>query len=147
MKQAITQAIRRNKLIAVAYVDIDGFKEVNDTYGHDVGDKLLILLAKRMTSILRQSDTISRVGGDEFISLFVDLQNEESVVPFLTRLNKVIAKPIIIANCPINISASIGVAFYPQEERLEVEQIIQQADQAMYKAKMSGKDRYVVFNA
>ena len=147
MKQAITQAIRRNKLIAVAYVDIDGFKEVNDTYGHDVGDKLLILLAKRMTSTLRQSDTISRVGGDEFISLFVDLQNEESVVPFLTRLNKVIAKPIIIANCPINISASIGVAFYPQEERLEVEQIIQQADQAMYKAKMSGKDRYVVFNA
>ena len=146
MKQAIVQATRRNQLIAVAYIDIDGFKQVNDTYGHTIGDKLLVLLAQEMTHILRQSDTVSRVGGDEFIALFVDVQDAQSVIPFLTRLIDTIAKPINIDNCSINVSASIGVTFYPQKEKLETDQIIKQADQAMYRAKMSGKNRYVLCN-
>ncbi len=145
MKQAIAQAIRNNKLIAIAYIDIDGFKAVNDNFGHNIGDKLLILLAEKMTILLRESDTVSRVGGDEFIALFVDIQNEESIIPFLNRLIETLAEPISIDSFPINISASIGVTFYPQKDKLEIEQIVRQADQAMYKAKLSGKNKYVIF--
>ncbi len=146
MKQAIAQAIRNHKLIAVAYIDIDGFKAVNDNYGHAIGDKLLILLAEQMRILLRESDTVSRVGGDEFIALFVDIQNEDSIIPFLNRLIETLAKPISIDSFPINISASIGVAFYPQKDKLDIEQIVRQADQAMYRAKMSGKNQYMIFN-
>jgi diguanylate cyclase (GGDEF)-like protein len=146
MQQAIVQAIRKKKLIAVAYIDIDGFKQVNDTYGHYIGDKLLILLAEKMTILLRESDTVSRVGGDEFIALFVDIQNEASITHFLNRLIETLAEPISIDNFPINISASIGVTFYPQKDKLETEQIIRQADQAMYRAKMSGKNQYMIYN-
>ncbi|MCX6074868.1 MAG: PAS domain S-box protein [Campylobacterales bacterium] len=146
MKQAIVQTTRNNKLIAVAYIDIDGFKAVNDTYGHTIGDKLLILLAKKMTMLLRESDTVSRVGGDEFIALFVDIQNEETITPFLNRLIETLAEPIRIDTFPINVSASIGVTFYPQKNKLEIDQIIRQADQAMYRAKMSGKNQHVIFN-
>jgi len=156
MKQAIGYAIRKKQLIAVAYIDIDGFKTVNDSYGHNIGDKLLILLAEKMTMLLRESDTVSRVGGDEFIALFVDIKNKESITPFLNRLIDTIAQPMTIDNFPINVSASVGVTFYPQKDvsvvdnqnhsKLEADQIIRQADQAMYRAKMSGKNQYVIFN-
>lgn len=145
MEQAISQAIRNNKLIAVAYIDIDGFKEVNDTYGHSIGDKLLMLLAKKMRVLLRESDTVSRVGGDEFIALFADIQDEENITPFLNRLIETLSEPISIDNFSINVSASIGVTFYPQKDKLEMDQIIRQADQAMYRAKMSGKNKYVIY--
>lgn len=102
MKQAITQAVRKNQLISVAYIDIDGFKEINDTYGHEIGDKLLVMLAEKMTKNLREGDTISRVGGDEFISLFTDIPNEESVIPFIARLVEAIAEPESIEEFPIN---------------------------------------------
>lgn len=146
MKQAIAQAIRNNKMIAVAYIDIDGFKAVNDTFGHNIGDKLLIVLAKKMTMLLRESDTVSRMGGDEFIALFVDIKNEDAITPFLNRLIETLSEPISIDNFPISVSASIGVAFYPQKEKLGTDQIIRQADKAMYRAKMSGKNQYVIFN-
>ncbi|MBU1216115.1 PAS domain S-box protein [bacterium] len=146
MQQAISQAIRKQKFIAVAYIDIDGFKAVNDTYGHIVGDKLLILLAEKMTNLLREGDTVSRIGGDEFIALFVDISNEERVTPFLSRLIETIAEPITIDDFPINVSASIGVTSYPKNEKLNIEQIIRQADQAMYIAKESGKNRYVMYD-
>ena len=146
MKQAIAQAIRNNKLIDVAYIDIDGFKQVNDTCGHTIGDKLLILLAQKMTILLRQSDTVSRVGGDEFIALIVNISNEDNIIPFLDRLVDTVSQPITIDSFSVNVSASIGVTFYPQKEKLEAEQIIKQADKAMYRAKMAGKNRYVIFN-
>lgn len=147
MQQAIAQALRRKQLIAVMYIDIDGFKEVNDKHGHTVGDKLLIVLAERMSSLLREGDTISRVGGDEFIVLLVDISDKESVVSFLRRLLDVVSEQIFIEEFPINVSASIGVTFYPQTQSLEAEQIIRQADQAMYRAKLSGKNRYIIFDA
>ncbi|MGB3962587.1 MAG: diguanylate cyclase, partial [Sulfurimonas sp.] len=146
MKQAIVYALRNKQLVAIVYIDIDGFKAVNDSYGHDVGDKLLVLLAEKMTNILRKSDTISCVGGDEFIALLVDIQNKESVNPYLKRLIEAIAEPINIDDFPIRVSASIGVTFYPQKETLENEHIIRQADTAMYNAKTSGKNRYVIFD-
>jgi diguanylate cyclase (GGDEF)-like protein/PAS domain S-box-containing protein len=146
MNQAITYALRNKQLIAVVYIDIDGFKAVNDSYGHDVGDKLLVSLSEKMTNLLRKSDTVSRVGGDEFIALLVDVQSKESVTPYLSRLIETLAEPMSIDDLPINVSASIGVTFYPQNDELKPEQIIRQADKAMYAAKMSGKNRYVVFD-
>ncbi|DAB30078.1 MAG TPA: diguanylate cyclase [Sulfurimonas sp. UBA12504] len=146
MKQAIIYALRNKQFIAIVYIDIDGFKAVNDSYGHTIGDKLLILLSEKMTNILRKSDTVSRVGGDEFIALLVAIQNKESVNPYLERLIEAIAEPIIIDNFPIQVSASIGVTFYPQKDTLENEQIIRQADTAMYNAKTSGKNRYILFD-
>ena len=143
----MAQAIRRNQLIAVAYIDIDGFKLVNDSFGHSVGDKLLVALAEKMTKSLRKSDTISRVGGDEFIALYMDVLNEESVAPLLIKLLDALCEAMIIDSHPIDISASVGVSFYPQKEELEMAQLIRQADQAMYRAKKSGKNRYVVFEA
>lgn len=146
IQQAIVQAIRRKQLIAVAYIDIDGFKQVNDSYGHDIGDKLLIVLAEKMTRLLREGDTISRVGGDEFIALMVDIPNKKSVGSFLTRVLDRVSEPMTIDNFPITVSASIGITFYPQTEELEADQIIKQADQAMYKAKLSGKNQYIIFD-
>ena len=146
MNQAVAQASRREKLISVVYIDLDGFKEVNDTYGHYVGDKLLILMAERMNNILRQGDTISRVGGDEFIALLIDITDKTSVISFVTRLLEIIAEPVHIHDLLINVSASIGVTYYPQNEELDIDQIIKQADEAMYLAKLSGKNCYFVFN-
>ncbi|MCW8821178.1 MAG: diguanylate cyclase, partial [Sulfurovum sp.] len=146
LQQAISQATRRGQLISVVYIDLDGFKEVNDTYGHDIGDKLLILLAQRMSKLLRASDSISRIGGDEFITLLIDVSDKTSVISFLTRLLEIIEEPVPIDDLLINVSASIGVTFYPQNEELDVDQIIKQADQAMYQAKLSGKNRYYIFD-
>jgi len=104
------------------------------------------LLAQKMTILLRQSDTVSRVGGDEFIALIVNISNEDNIIPFLDRLVDTVSQPITIDSFSVNVSASIGVTFYPQKEKLEAEQIIKQADKAMYRAKMAGKNRYVIFN-
>ncbi|EDZ63197.1 diguanylate cyclase/phosphodiesterase with PAS/PAC sensor(s) [Sulfurimonas gotlandica GD1] len=146
MHQAIAQTARREQKIAVAYIDLDGFKEVNDRYGHDVGDKLLILLAERMSNLLREGDSISRVGGDEFVALLIDISDKESVISFLKRLLEVTSQAVEIDDLSLNVSASIGVTFYPQKELLDVDQIIRQADQAMYRAKLSGKNCYNIFD-
>ncbi|MBU1658112.1 PAS domain S-box protein [bacterium] len=145
MKQAMAQAIRKEQIIALMYIDIDGFKQVNDSYGHDTGDKLLILLADKMSTLLREGDTLSRVGGDEFIALLIDIQEKESVVSFVTRLLASVSESIFIQEHPIQVSASVGISFYPQADKLDANEIIRQADKAMYKAKMSGKNRYVYY--
>ncbi|DAB27379.1 MAG: hypothetical protein A2513_11175 [Sulfurimonas sp. RIFOXYD12_FULL_33_39] len=145
MHQAMAQAVRRKQLIAVIYIDIDGFKDVNDTYGHEAGDKLLVLLAEKMQSLFREGDTISRIGGDEFIALLVDVANKVSITSFLKRLLDIVSEEISINGFPINVSASIGVTFYPQQNELNAEQIIKQADEVMYQAKLSGKNKYVMF--
>ncbi len=147
MNQAIAQVARRERLMAVAYIDIDGFKQVNDNYGHEIGDKLLILLANKMSSLLREGDTISRVGGDEFIALLIDILDKTSIFSFLTRLLDAVSEPINIDGFLINVSASIGVTYYPQTDKLNADQIIKQADQAMYQAKMTGKNQYIIFDS
>lgn len=146
MNQAMAQALRRQQRIAIVYIDLDGFKLINDTHGHSTGDKLLILLAKRMSQLLREGDSISRLGGDEFVALLIDVPSKNSIISFLTRLLEVIAEPIHIEKLLLHVSASIGVTFYPQKEELDADQIIRQADQAMYQAKVSGKNRYYIFD-
>lgn len=106
-----------------------------------------MLLSEKMKNLLRKSDTVSRVGGDEFIALFVDIENKDSMNNLLDRIIETLAEPIIIESFPINISASIGVTFYPQQNKLDADQVIRQADQAMYKAKESGKNQYIIYDS
>jgi diguanylate cyclase (GGDEF)-like protein len=147
LQQAMAQAQRRNQKLAVAYLDIDGFKSVNDTYGHDVGDQLLIHLAKVMKDTLREGDTLARLGGDEFVAVLIDLEGADSCVPMLKRLLEAGATPWILGDIALHCSASIGVTLYPQEGEVEADQLLRQADQAMYQAKMAGKNRFQLFDA
>lgn len=146
IEQAISQNSRREELIAIAYIDLDGFKEVNDKYGHDVGDMLLRDLSLKMTKLLRKGDTISRFGGDEFVALLVDIKDKFVIESFLERFLNTVSTTVEIGGESIKISASIGVSYYPQRESISSDQLIRQADQAMYEAKLLGKNRYVVFD-
>lgn len=147
LQQALVQSKRRNSSIAVVYLDLDGFKEVNDLHGHNVGDQLLVILAKRLKLALREGDTLSRLGGDEFVAILQDLDDTVEVKPVLERLLIAAGAPININEHNLSVSASIGVTFYPQDEEIDADQLIRQSDQAMYQAKQSGKDRFHIFDA
>jgi diguanylate cyclase (GGDEF)-like protein/PAS domain S-box-containing protein len=143
--QALAQTQRRDCLLAVIFLDLDGFKAVNDQYGHDVGDELLIELSKRILNTLRDGDTLARMGGDEFVAVVTDLHQPEDCVPILDRLLSAAADPIQIGNSTLQVSASIGVTYFP-EDYADTDQLLRHADQAMYLAKQTGKNRYHVFD-
>ena len=147
LQQAMSQATRRQQHLAVAYLDLDGFKSVNDHHGHDVGDSLLIALSHAMKASLREGDTLARIGGDEFVAVLIDLESTAGSVPMLSRLLNAAATPVHLGNLVLQSSASVGVTFYPQPQPVEADQLLRQADQAMYQAKLAGKNRYHVFDA
>jgi diguanylate cyclase (GGDEF)-like protein/PAS domain S-box-containing protein len=146
LHQAMAQAARHKTLLAVVYLDLDGFKEVNDTHGHDVGDQMLIQLAQRMQHALREGDTLSRLGGDEFVAVLLDLKDHEDCAQILDRLLDASAEPVWAGGLELQISASLGVSFFPQANPLDPDQLIRQADQAMYQAKQLGKNCYHLFD-
>lgn len=143
--QAMLQCRRHEKSLAVVFLDLDGFKAVNDSYGHDVGDELLIALSVRMKEALREGDTLARIGGDEFVAVLTDLITVEDCEPVLERLLLAASEQITIGEVVLSISASIGVTFYPQD-KVDADQLMRHADQAMYAAKESGKNRYQLFD-
>jgi diguanylate cyclase (GGDEF)-like protein len=147
LQQGLAQAARRGQTLAVAYLDLDGFKSVNDRYGHDVGDQLLVALASRMKQALREGDTLARLGGDEFVAVLSDLTEAQASVPLLNRLLAAAAQPVSVGSLTVQVSASLGVTFYSQANEIEPDQLLRQADQAMYQAKVAGKNRYHVFDA
>ncbi|MEI7611388.1 MAG: EAL domain-containing protein [Betaproteobacteria bacterium] len=147
MRQAMVQAQRRGKSMAVAYLDLDGFKEVNDTYGHKTGDHLLIALSSAMKQTLRESDTFARLGGDEFVAVLSDVEDISTCVPMLSRLLEAAAQKVSVDGQALQVSASLGVTLYPQAEETDADQLLRQADQAMYQAKLSGRNRCHIFDA
>ena len=147
LQQAMSQALRRNQWVAVVYLDLDGFKRINDRHGHHVGDQFLIALANAMKDSLREGDTLARLGGDEFVAVLIDLNSCESCMPMLSRLLEAAATPVKLDGLVLQGSASVGVTFYPQADDIEADQLLRQADQAMYQAKLAGKNRYHVFDA
>jgi len=147
LKQGMVAAQRRQQPLAVAYLDLDGFKNINDTYGHSVGDKLLMQIAQRMKLVVRNGDTVARLGGDEFVAVLQDLSDINSSVPLLLRLLSAASQPVEVGELQLRVSASIGVSYYPQSDEIDADQLLRQADQAMYQAKQSGKNRYHVFDA
>jgi len=147
LRQAMPLVQRRGLKLAVLFLDLDGFKAVNDRYGHAVGDALLLTLAGRMKQVLRDGDTLSRLGGDEFVAVLMDIDGIDAAVPILQRLLQVVAEPFPVTDGVVAVSASIGVALYPQNQEVDAEQLLRQADQAMYGAKQAGKNRYHQFDA
>ncbi|MEF8699375.1 MAG: EAL domain-containing protein [Candidatus Accumulibacter sp. UW20] len=147
LQHAMAQAQRRQQPLAVAFIDLDGFKAINDHHGHEAGDLLLIAVATRMNESLRKGDTLARIGGDEFVAVLVDLTEITASVPMLSRLLDAAAQPVHAGDALLQVSASAGVTFYPQAQEINADQLFRQADQAMYQAKLAGKNRYHVFDA
>ena len=145
LSQAMLQCNRHQQSLAVAFLDLDGFKAVNDRHGHNVGDELLITLSHRMKESLRENDTLARLGGDEFVAVLENLANVEDCGPLLERLLLAASEPVTVGDVVLNVSASIGVTFYPQDIA-NADQLMRHADQAMYVAKGSGKNRYHIFD-
>lgn len=145
MEQAIAQAKRENEMLGVCYLDLDGFKPVNDTFGHQAGDQVLIEIARRIESILRKGDTCARLGGDEFVVLLPNLNHEGKCIITVQRLLEIIAKPIIIQGQAFTLTASIGISIYSGDDS-NADELLSRADKAMYIAKQSGKNRQHLFN-
>jgi diguanylate cyclase (GGDEF)-like protein/PAS domain S-box-containing protein len=147
LQQGLINTERRSCMLAVAYLDLDGFKAINDVHGHAIGDRLLVQLAERLNLCLREVDTFARLGGDEFVAVLTDLENVGASVPVLERLLQHAAQAIHVDSHKLHVSASIGVTYFPQRSAVDAEQLLRQADQAMYHAKLLGKNRYAVFDS
>lgn len=139
-KYAISQAERNKTKLAIMYIDLDKFKPVNDTFGHNVGDLLLKAVAKRIQDCLRKSDTAGRIGGDEFLVLLPTIDNEHDTLNVADKIRIALSQPIELPGYPsIHISSSIGIAIYPDHGTDEI-QLQKNADNAMYFAKESGRN-------
>jgi diguanylate cyclase (GGDEF)-like protein len=147
LRLGMAQVAQRALPLAVVYLDLDGFKTVNDAHGHTVGDQLLVAIAKRMQLCLRDGDTLARVGGDEFVAVLLDVSGLEDGAPLFKRLLLAADEPVHLDARELRVSASAGVAFYPQSQNVDAEQLLRQADQAMYQAKQAGKNRFDIFDA
>ena len=145
MKQAIARAAREQNMMAVCYLDLDGFKPINDTFGHEIGDRVLIEISQRIQHSLRGGDTVARLGGDEFVILLLGLERGEECSLTLERLLNLIAEPIDINGKTLDLSASIGVSIYPLDDE-DADTLLRHADQAMYVAKQSGKNRFYIYD-
>ncbi|WP_119965156.1 bifunctional diguanylate cyclase/phosphodiesterase [Simplicispira lacusdiani] len=145
LQQSMLRCQRTGQSLAVAFLDLDGFKSVNDHHGHERGDELLVALAHRLKTALRDGDTLSRIGGDEFVAVLVDLEHAQDCEPVLERMLHAAADPMHVGDALLQVSASIGVTLYPTDG-VEPDLLIRHADQAMYLAKQAGKNRYHLFD-
>lgn len=139
----LQHAARHNRKAAVMYLDLDGFKPVNDTHGHATGDEILKLVAQRLVSSSRKEDTVARVGGDEFVIVLAEVANVASAQEPASKLIEVVSEPYQVGELTLNLSTSIGIALFPDHAN-DVNQLIHMADQALYDAKRSGKNRHCV---
>jgi len=144
--QAIIMASRHRKKVALLFLDLDGFKHINDSLGHPVGDKLLMSIATRLVNCVRRSDTVSRQGGDEFIALLSEMENPEDAAILARRMLNAVAEFHSVDEHDLHITTSIGVSVYPEDGR-DAETLIKNADTAMYQAKENGRQSYQFFES
>jgi diguanylate cyclase (GGDEF)-like protein/PAS domain S-box-containing protein len=145
LKQAVAKAKRHQHSLAVHYVDLDGFKEINDRLGHDAGDVVLKVVAKRLKSITRESDTVCRLGGDEFAVLAEIVGGRGAMATMAGKIIKEISEPISTGEDECIVGASVGIAIYP-DHAYDADTLLKNADSAMYKAKENGKDGFAFFS-
>jgi diguanylate cyclase (GGDEF)-like protein/PAS domain S-box-containing protein len=143
---AIAHSIRNKSKLAVCFIDLDNFKPVNDDFGHDTGDKLLIEVASRIKASIRQEDTVSRQGGDEFALLLNDISSLSDCNKIMSNIHRVLAESYRINNYLHNITVSSGFTLYP-DDNADIDTLLRHADQAMYASKVAGKNCYSTFNA
>ncbi|HTZ17801.1 MAG TPA: diguanylate cyclase, partial [Dissulfurispiraceae bacterium] len=146
LHQALAFAHREERSVCLVFLDLDNFKDVNDTYGHDFGDKLLKQVADRLNDTMRESDTLARLGGDEFVVILTSITNHESTANAAQRILSTFSKPFLIDDKKIFCSVSIGIAVYP-DDGMDTESLLKCADTAMYHAKEEGKSQYRFFSA
>ncbi len=144
LKQALKHAKRKNGRVSVLFFDLDRFKEVNDTYGHEIGDKLLQEVTKRLLENRREEDTIARLGGDEFTLLLIN-QDEEGILHIVNSIIEKMQKPFYINNLELYTTFSIGISSYPEDGNT-YDELLRNADIAMYEAKANGKNKYHFYN-
>lgn len=145
LKSAMDEAKRNHYKLAVIFIDLDRFKNINDTLGHEFGDLLLKHVTKEMAKSVRKIDTISRQGGDEFTVLLNRIRADEDVIPLVERIRSIVAKPITIQDQELHVTMSIGIAFYPSDGK-STEELMKNADMAMYRAKEEGRDTYKFYS-
>lgn len=145
LEQCVTRSQRQNVSTAVVYIDLDGFKAINDKYGHDFGDELLVSVAKKMQLAIREEDSIARIGGDEFVGVLTDIKDDSDFIPVIDRILRAVSEPLVINGIGLQISASIGITSYPHD-LVDTDMLLRHADQAMYQAKLEGKNRFHIFD-
>ncbi len=145
LRLMLSRAQREHRMLAICYLDLDGFKPVNDLWGHAAGDELLVQVAQRFQQSVRGDDTVARLGGDEFVILLSNLNSIEEGEQILERLQAKLAAPLTLKAAEVTVSASIGVTFFPGDGA-DPDTLIRHADQAMYRAKQSGRSRYHLFD-
>ncbi|HUY63743.1 MAG TPA: sensor domain-containing diguanylate cyclase [Acidimicrobiales bacterium] len=143
LAQALARAKRQSSTMAVLYLDLDGLKPVNDSEGHEIGDALLVHVANRLLGIVRTEDTVARMGGDEFAILMEDLDDTSGVISIASRIVEVVSTPVVLNERRVRGSVSVGIAF-SHSGRNDAETLLRDADLAMYRAKESGKNGYMV---
>ena len=147
MQQALSQTVRADSMMAVCYLDLDRFKPVNDEHGHEIGDRLLVEVAHRLSAALRAGDTVARLGGDEFVLILPHLANEADCRTLIERLQRRIAQPFeLVDGQSVEIGASIGIRLVPPADA-DPDALLRQADQALYAAKQEGSGRAHFFDA
>jgi diguanylate cyclase (GGDEF)-like protein/PAS domain S-box-containing protein len=144
-RQALFHAKRAQHLVAIQFLDLDKFKPVNDSFGYDVGDRLLLVVAGRLSAAIRKSDTVARFGGDEFTILLPALIDAGVVEALVRKLIDTMARPFVVADHRLQISASIGISIYPTDGE-DPDELMRKADQAMYLAKNRGGNSYQFSN-
>ncbi|MEK6663055.1 MAG: EAL domain-containing protein [Pseudomonadota bacterium] len=142
--QAIAHAERAERQMAVLFLDLDRFKNINDSLGHDVGDKLIIVLAERLRGIVRSGDTVARVGGDEFVIVITELQYETQAENVARKVLEVLAEPEVVDGTELFLNGSIGISLYPRDGR-DCHTLLKNADAAMYRAKEAGRNQFQFF--
>jgi two-component system, cell cycle response regulator len=123
------------------YLDLDGFKQVNDTLGHDAGDKLLNMVAARLAAAVRQEDTVARLGGDEFVIALWELIHADGLAKLVSKVIQAVSQPYVIDGHTVNITTSVGVSIYPTHGE-DADTLMKSADLALYEAKRAGKNDY-----
>lgn len=146
LQNAMRRCRRDKDLLALCFLDLDNFKPVNDKLGHAIGDRVLIEISNRLKSALRESDTVSRIGGDEFILVLPSLKNETELISLLDRLIVELAETLFIDEQKIRVSASMGVVLFPEDDA-DADTLLRHADQAMYVAKESGRNQYHIYDS
>jgi diguanylate cyclase (GGDEF)-like protein/PAS domain S-box-containing protein len=145
LKVALAQAERSGRKLAVCYLDLDGFKPINDAHGHAIGDRLLIEISQRLAGAVRGGDTVARLGGDEFVLLLTNLVDAEECRGALARLLHLAAQPVHLEGRELSVTASIGVTLFP-DDAADVDALLRHADQALYAAKEAGRNRFQFFD-
>lgn len=145
LKSTIESCKRRDSKIALFFIDLDKFKDVNDTYGHKIGDEMLKTVAKRLEQSIRKEDFIARLGGDEFVLIVKDVKNSQDMLALANKLNENIKEPITLDDKVFFMSLSIGISIFPEDGK-DSDDLIKHADAAMYEVKESGRNGYKLYN-